>query len=143
MGKQKMFALLASVFSVCMTAGCSIGIGTQPRVTPSSSSQTNPLQGDDSPIPAGLEDFYRQKAAWTGCSETDLKNYQCAKVKVPLDYEKPQGDTIELQLARRAASGKRLGSLFINPGGPGGSGVNLLKNSQETFSRAVFSAQHF
>lgn len=140
MGKQKMFALLASVFAVCLTAGCSIGIGTQPRVTPSSSSQTNPLQGEDIPIPAGLEDFYRQKAVWTGCSETDLQNYQCAKVKVPLDYEKPQGDTIELQLARRAASGKRLGSLFINPGGPGGSGVNLLKNSQETFSRAVFSA---
>ena len=81
MGKQKMFALLASVFAVCMTAGCSIGIGTQPRVTPSSSSQTNPLQGDDSPIPAGLEDFYRQKAAWTGCSETDFKNYQMRKSK--------------------------------------------------------------
>ena len=49
---------------------------------------------------------------------------QCATVLAPLDYEHPDDTAISLALAKRPAIGtRRLGSLFVNPGGPGGSGV--------------------
>jgi hypothetical protein len=47
-------------------------------------------------------------------------------VQVPLDYDQPNGATISLAVVRLPASdpAHRIGSLFLNPGGPGGSGVD-------------------
>ena len=53
-------------------------------------------------------------------------SYECATVPVPLDYDQPNGPTIQLSLVRLPAAGpasERVGSLFLNPGGPGGSGA--------------------
>jgi pimeloyl-ACP methyl ester carboxylesterase len=63
------------------------------------------------------------KVKWRTCYET----YQCAKVKVPLDYDRPRGATVSLALVKRPANQptRRIGSLFLNPGGPGGSGVDI------------------
>jgi pimeloyl-ACP methyl ester carboxylesterase len=55
-------------------------------------------------------------------------SYRCATVPVPLDYDRPNGPTIQLSLVRLPAAGPasdRIGSLFLNPGGPGGSGVDF------------------
>ena len=55
-------------------------------------------------------------------------SYECATVPVPLDYDQPNGSTIQLSLVRLPAAGpaaERVGSLFLNPGGPGGSGVDF------------------
>src|SRR3954454_5575562 len=51
--------------------------------------------------------------------------FQCGTVQVPLDYDQPNGPTISLGVIRLPASDQahRIGSLFLNPGGPGGSGV--------------------
>src|SRR5262249_51584699 len=64
---------------------------------------------------------------WAPCGE-DFPGINCATVKVPLDYDNPRGATTELALARVAASDKahRIGTVFLNPGGPGGSGVDLV-----------------
>lgn len=53
--------------------------------------------------------------------------FECADFEVPLDYDKPRGDMIQLSLVRRRATDtkSRIGSLLVNPGGPGGSGVDL------------------
>jgi pimeloyl-ACP methyl ester carboxylesterase len=53
-----------------------------------------------------------------------LKDYQCTTADVPLSYRDPQGQSIELALGRLPAADPqhRLGTLFWNPGGPGGSG---------------------
>jgi pimeloyl-ACP methyl ester carboxylesterase len=61
---------------------------------------------------------------WQACHQT----FMCAKVRVPLDYDRPDGRQITLSLAMMPATDKahRVGSLFINPGGPGGSGVDFL-----------------
>ena len=83
-------------------------------------------------MPKGLESFYGQKVAWYDCVATggmeksaDKTGFQCAKVKVPLDYSKPDGQTIEIAMKKHAATGSvRQGTLFMNPGGPGGSGVD-------------------
>jgi pimeloyl-ACP methyl ester carboxylesterase len=66
---------------------------------------------------------------WGSCGdEPELAAFQCATAVVPLDYDRPKGKQITLALARLPASGpgRKLGSLFLNPGGPGGSGVDFL-----------------
>jgi pimeloyl-ACP methyl ester carboxylesterase len=65
------------------------------------------------PVPAPLR--------WSTCGSFD-----CATLEVPLDYAAPSGERIQLSVQRRAARGQRLGSLLINPGGPGGSAIDFL-----------------
>ena len=48
---------------------------------------------------------------------------QCGKIAVPVDYDKPDGDEAVLALIRFPATGEKIGSLIINPGGPGESGI--------------------
>lgn len=52
---------------------------------------------------------------WQECNG----GYECGTIQVPLDYDDPEGSTIELSLGRAPASGDRIGALFVNPGGPG------------------------
>jgi pimeloyl-ACP methyl ester carboxylesterase len=80
-----------------------------------------PSQGPAGPIPAGLEKFYRQPVKWDRCGNGS----QCATITVPLDYSKPAGKTIELRARKIPARDRtgRIGTLFINPGGPGASGI--------------------
>ncbi|HET9556808.1 MAG TPA: hypothetical protein VFS70_06695, partial [Actinomycetota bacterium] len=66
---------------------------------------------------------------WGSCGEEpELQPFQCATAVVPLDYDKPKGKQITLALARLPASdpSRKIGSLFLNPGGPGGSGVDFV-----------------
>ena len=73
--------------------------------------------------------------AWTGCAD----GFECAIARVPLDYDEPQGAMIALSLKRLPASdpSRRIGSLFLNPGGPGGSGVEFVQDAQVLFSKEV------
>jgi pimeloyl-ACP methyl ester carboxylesterase len=80
----------------------------------------------------GAKKFYEQKLDWSGCS-----GGQCAKLTVPVDYAKPDGDTIELALFKAPAKGDRLGSLVVNPGGPGGSGVDYARAADFIVGRSV------
>jgi pimeloyl-ACP methyl ester carboxylesterase len=65
--------------------------------------------------------------AWGPCKPAGPR-LQCARIRVPLDWGRPHGRTISLALIRHRASrpGKRIGTMFINPGGPGDTGVGLL-----------------
>lgn len=65
--------------------------------------------------------------------------FDCATAKVPLDYGKPGGRTIELAVVRRKATGpgRRVGTLFFNPGGPGGPGTVQMPQNYEFFPREV------
>ena len=85
-----------------------------------SSTGSNPTKGPAGPVPAGLEKFYEQQPDWERCGS----NQQCATITVPLDYSKPTGETIELQARKVLARDRtgKIGTLFINPGGPGASG---------------------
>jgi pimeloyl-ACP methyl ester carboxylesterase len=63
---------------------------------------------------------------WTSCGN----GMQCATATAPLAWDTPAGDTIDLALVRQpATSGKALGSLLVNPGGPGGSGFDMINDS--------------
>jgi pimeloyl-ACP methyl ester carboxylesterase len=69
----------------------------------------------------------RAPAALVSCGE-GFEAFQCATAVVPLDYDRPKGKQITLALARLPAANpsRRIGSLFLNPGGPGGSGVDFV-----------------
>ena len=66
--------------------------------------------------------------AWSPCYRELGFPFECGTVQVPLDHGDPGGATISIALARLPASDsrRRIGSLFLNPGGPGGSGVDLV-----------------
>ncbi|HEY0359812.1 MAG TPA: alpha/beta hydrolase [Mycobacteriales bacterium] len=63
--------------------------------------------------------------AWHPCGD----GFRCATVPVPLDYGDPSGATISLALIQQPAGSprRRIGTLFVNPGGPGGSGVDIVR----------------
>lgn len=66
---------------------------------------------------------------WEPCE--DAPDAYCGSIEVPVNWDEPDGDTIEIAMARRAATDpdERLGTIVMNPGGPGGSGVEAVKNA--------------
>jgi pimeloyl-ACP methyl ester carboxylesterase len=68
------------------------------------------------------------RLAWRPCPIAELPSRECAELVVPLSYREPQGTTIALAVDRVPATdpANRLGSLFLNPGGPGQSGFEEL-----------------
>ena len=62
---------------------------------------------------------------------------QCGKLTVPIDYSNPDGDLANLALIRFPATGAKIGSLVINPGGPGESGVDAAASIVETLPAEV------
>ena len=93
----------------------------------------------DENVSADLKPYYSQVVKWTTC-ESDL---QCTTVKAPLDWGNPADDSIELALVRSKATGSdRLGSLLLNPGGPGGSGYDFVAQSENGGVTAAVQAQY-
>lgn len=73
----------------------------------------------DPPPGSGLDRYRAQQLRWTSCA----RKLACASVLAPLDYADPDGPALTLALAKRSTSAEnRAGTLFVNPGGPGGSG---------------------
>lgn len=72
---------------------------------------------------------------WADCGD----GFQCATAVVPLDHARPRGETIELALIRKPAvdPARRIGTLFTNPGGPGGSGVDFVRTTPPAALAAV------
>ena len=91
---------------------------------------TVPSATASSPPASGTGSAAVPRLDWGSCAaEGDgLEAFQCATAVVPLDYDRPRGKQITLALARLPAAdpSRKIGSLFLNPGGPGGSGVDFL-----------------
>jgi alpha/beta hydrolase fold len=70
------------------------------------------------------------KIAWSPCNRSLGFPFECGTVQVPLDYDNQGIAAVSIALVRLPASdpARRIGSLFLNPGGPGGSGVDFVLN---------------
>ncbi|WP_328927059.1 alpha/beta hydrolase [Streptomyces sp. NBC_00190] len=91
------------------------------------------------PAPADdpLERFHGQRIRWGDCPEKRVPaGMRCGTVRVPLDYAAPAKGAVEIALARIPASDpdKRLGSLLLNYGGPGGPGIAGLAADPKAFA---------
>ncbi len=113
-------AAAASIAVALALSACTVATAEPPAGTTISTPDPAVIQG----IPADLAGFYSQTVTWTSCEKT----FQCAKVKVPVDYAHPKGASIELAVIKLAAKGQRTGSLLVNPGGPGASGYNMVRD---------------
>jgi pimeloyl-ACP methyl ester carboxylesterase len=78
---------------------------------------------------------------WGPCDPDDgpPERVLCGELRVPVDWSRPHGPTLTLALAKLPASdpARRIGPLLINPGGPGGSGVDFAYGAAESFSPAI------
>lgn len=65
---------------------------------------------------------------WKACGP-GLEQFECTSAEVPTDYDRPRGATTTIALTRLPAAdpARRIGTLFVNPGGPGGSGVDFVQ----------------
>ena len=78
-----------------------------------------------------LKDYYQQTLSWDTCYD----NFECTELDVPIDYEKISTGTFKISVLRYAAQDQthRIGSLIVNPGGPGASGVDYAYNAEYIF----------
>ena len=114
MRTRRLAAVAAALVATLALVGCA---GPPVRTT------STPAPGD---VAADLEPYYSQTLAWTSCGD----EMQCATATAPLDWTDPSRDSIELALVRHPATGGApLGSVLVNPGGPGGSGYDFIANS--------------
>jgi pimeloyl-ACP methyl ester carboxylesterase len=124
--------VVPALVALCLVAACSSG--SEPaQPAPQSSSPTAGATDTATTEPA-LAAFYDQQIHWQGCDH----GFDCAKVRVPVNYAKPAGPSIALAVVRlRSKGGDRLGSLLLNPGGPGASGIGYAKVAQSKISSTV------
>ncbi|MGY4543189.1 pimeloyl-ACP methyl ester carboxylesterase [Arthrobacter sp. UYNi723] len=112
-------------------ASCGLFAGDTPDAAPATAKADPAIVAS---APAGLDTFYAQEVVWEPCEN----GFQCAKVTVPMDYAKPDGDTIQIAALKAPSTGSKTGSLLVNPGGPGGSGYDFVKDAAGThFSQSV------
>lgn len=131
----------AVLIGALVLAGCNSAVaGTASPVRTSSSATTSVAAAADiGPIPPGQERYYRQQLSWESCAQyaetdTDKKTYatpglRCARLKVPVSYDKPRSGDVTIGVLKAPATGDgsaRIGSAVFNPGGPGGSGMSTV-----------------
>lgn len=133
---RKVLALVA-VFALAVTAFAAVGLALQgsspdtPRVEPTPSPTTPPPATVTEAPDEGLSELYAQRIDWQPCELDDEQD--CGFLTVPVDYAEPEGETIELALLRVPATGARVGSLVVNPGGPGAPGTTYASLSRQVF----------
>jgi pimeloyl-ACP methyl ester carboxylesterase len=76
---------------------------------------------------AALRPYYAQRVHWSGCDS----NLLCATVRAPIDWQHVGSASISLALVEHPATGTSHGDLLVNPGGPGGSGVDFVESGIE------------
>ncbi|MFF9569431.1 alpha/beta hydrolase [Streptomyces sp. NPDC014685] len=122
MDTRRSLRILAAALGAAglLVSGCTGG-------SPTNASSSAPATASVPPVPEELKRYYGQTLKWRECG---VEGFQCATMKAPLDYAEPDGEEIDLAVSRKRATGpgKRIGSLLVNPGGPGGSAIDYLQS---------------
>ncbi|MFC5723517.1 alpha/beta hydrolase [Streptomyces gamaensis] len=120
-----------------------LGGGSQSTYAPSAAGSGLELKPLPPGMPSELRPYYAQKLTWRPCPAA---GYECATLTAPLDYGSPRaGRDIHLAVSRKRATGparQHLGSLMVNPGGPGGSAIGYLQKYAGTGYPAAVRARY-
>ena len=116
------FGIAAAVSLVLLAAGCS--------------GRATGATGAAEPAgPSTLAGYYAQRLDWQPCDD----GFECARLLVPFDYGRPDGRRFSLPVVKlpAAEASRRIGALVINPGGPGGSGVQYALGARSELPAAL------
>ena len=149
-GSKVVVAVVALI--LVLTAGATAAVvlvgDDSPEPSPPDSSAAAPTTSGSASSTAGgdvttppspdLTEFYSQQIDWQPCGSND-----CGRLTVPLDYDQPEGETIELALLRVPARDPdaKVGSLVVNPGGPGAPGTEYAAQADFVFRDPILD--HF
>ncbi|WP_337062431.1 alpha/beta hydrolase [Kineococcus sp. G2] len=129
--------VLVTAATALLLGGCSLVAGGEPDAEPVGTA--SPVVSEAAADPA-LAAFYDQDLEWADCGG----GFECTRLTVPVDYADPTGATASLAVvrSRTSATGEdRLGSLVLNPGGPGASGVEYARAARNVLTEEV--REHF
>ena len=119
---NRKIGVLATFAALLLVAGCSKMVDgraviSAPRPgSPIHWTQCKPASSDSTRLPGGAE---------------------CGMLSVPVDYSKPNGDVAQIAMIRFKATGQKIGSLVVNPGGPGESGVEAAASMAPTLPSSL------
>ena len=89
-----------------------------------------PIESASVPQGDGLDGYYAQQLEWSECSD----GFECSSFSVPIDYTNPADGAMQISVIRKLATGTAQGSLVLNPGGPGGSGIEYTTYAEYVVS---------
>ncbi len=131
MTRTRLVVIAAASVAVVLVAVAAVFVGTR-----SGGDGWQPPQATGESVDAALTQYYEQNVEWTDCDEA-----QCAQVTVPIDYEDPTGDTLELAVKVHPSDDADASrAIFVNPGGPGGSAVDFADTMSTSFGSSVLDA---
>jgi pimeloyl-ACP methyl ester carboxylesterase len=129
----------ALLLTLVLTAACSGG--STPKATPSTTATPSVATSSTAPTsptsPSTPKTLPPQTLSWSACGS----GFQCSTLRVQLDPAKPALGTVAIAITRRKATGRKIGSLLVNPGGPGASAVEYLKGTYSSYPKAL--REHF
>ncbi|MDQ1710653.1 MAG: hypothetical protein QOE45_103 [Frankiaceae bacterium] len=120
-----------------LLSGCHVGRVRRAVPTGTATAATVP-SATTSPAPALAATIARYGAAtlsWKGCGD----GFECARLTVPRDYAAPAGGDVTISVIRLKArqQSRRIGSLVLNPGGPGGSGIEFARGARQLLPNEI------
>lgn len=133
MNRTRLVALLvAAGFAL---SGCITSAEDYDRDNAAKQPPHNPPNAAGSP--AELERFYTQQVDWHACG-----SMWCTEVAVPMDYDNPDGEEITLAVKQLRSVDDDRPALLLNPGGPGGSGIQMMDYVQQLSTQDLREAYH-
>lgn len=103
-------------------------IGSAPPITDAPGDSTATTEPSGTGEPNDTTTRHTGSLEWHECDDPSAEDPSlvCSTITVPLDYDKPSGDTLTLALVAVLATNRREGAVLFNPGGPGGSGFDYV-----------------
>ena len=138
-GMRRLAVILVVLLTIAITGGCTSSApakAPKTSATPAPGTTGIPAPPADANLPTTLAGYYAQRLAWKPCEA----HFECAWLTVPVNYARPAGKRFELPVVKLPAAdpARRIGALVINPGGPGGSGVEYALDARSgEFTQAV------
>jgi pimeloyl-ACP methyl ester carboxylesterase len=141
LGRRPLALVAAIAFTACGTTAAVHSSRADPIGATVSSDTTAP--GDTGPSdttgPGDTSAPSNDTLNWAACTDPNAlePSLECATLKVPLDYDNPSSDSIDMALIKYPASEDRKGAVLFNPGGPGASGFDPIAFSGSAIAQGL------